>query len=514
MSLHSLTCALSVSATSVTTQSTVYSRAGLILPSSNTTSDLCEADCQKPQTVLDDSCANVTGLNLVPCGCTDDYSVAQEGCSKCRLSLSGTKAVLANNLFNEKKTFEDFQTACAQAGRPIQGINLDNVQLRITNPINFTFEKPLNMYDEFFPIYISAVCLRPDQIASDLDLCKVGGVSWERCPNTDVSGILVRFSAYMANLLLGIVLMFSPQESSTAVWTQLLTVYSLLISGIIAIGEGSLSRFHSGMTIFLVMSPLSSALVVYAILGFCGRPHRLDIILSKRREHLIPRLLVISFALISIAIVIFTGAATVDHFAANPCESDDTYRTVTGIFLNLLFIPYTGVILVMLIIAAIPSEDGTFAGFLFVVTLGPFLILVGSFIYAVIKQRHLLTQQCRAQNNRWKIWVVWDVLAVQYPLLHFCGVFFVPMIYWVLVNELRTLGTPDNLFSLTFGQILALFVILPPLIQVVQMAPSAKDWFLNLTFVRLITGRRQPIPRVKAHSLEDGIPEKFAVDSL
>jgi hypothetical protein len=54
MSLHSLTCALSVSATSVTTQSTVYSRAGLILPSSNTTSNPCEADCQKPQTVLDD----------------------------------------------------------------------------------------------------------------------------------------------------------------------------------------------------------------------------------------------------------------------------------------------------------------------------------------------------------------------------------------------------------------------------------------------------------------------------
>jgi hypothetical protein len=60
----------------------------------------------------------------------------------------------------------------------------------------------------------------------------------------------------MANLLLGIVLMYSPAESSTAVWTQLLTVYSLLISGLIAIGQGSLSRFHSGMTIFLVMSPL------------------------------------------------------------------------------------------------------------------------------------------------------------------------------------------------------------------------------------------------------------------
>lgn len=66
-------------------------------------------------------------------------------------------------------------------------------------------------------------------------------------------------AAYMANLLLGIVLMYHPEESATAVWTQLLTVYSLLISGLIAIGAASLSRFHSEMTIFLVMSPLVRA---------------------------------------------------------------------------------------------------------------------------------------------------------------------------------------------------------------------------------------------------------------
>jgi hypothetical protein len=46
-----------------------------------------------------------------------------------------------------------------------------------------------------------------------------------------------------------------------------------------------------------------------------------------------------------------------------------------------------------------------------------------------------------------------DVIAVQYPLLHFCGVFFVPMAYWILVNEIRTVGTPDNIFSSSFGQV-------------------------------------------------------------
>jgi hypothetical protein len=46
-----------------------------------------------------------------------------------------------------------------------------------------------------------------------------------------------------------------------------------------------------------------------------------------------------------------------------------------------------------------------------------------------------------------------DTLDKEYPCLHFCGVFFVPMIYWILVNELNTLTTPDNLFVSSFGQV-------------------------------------------------------------
>ncbi|KAJ6587502.1 hypothetical protein DFH09DRAFT_1307733 [Mycena vulgaris] len=410
------------------------------------------------------------------------------------------------NTFNEKKNFGDFQAVCATAGQPIQDIDLANIQLFISRPINFTFETPLSISDDMFRDYISAVCLRPDQIT--MDQCIVGGASWVRCPNPDVSGILVRVSAYMANLLLGIVLMHSPAESSTAVRTQLLTVYSLLISAIIAIVKTDMSRFHSEMTVFLVMSPLSSTLVVYAILGFCGRSHRLDTILSQRREHLLPRLLVIAFAIISLGLVFFSRIANADHFAANPCEVDEAYRTTAGIVANLLFIPYAGVALIIVFeLTTARGADATPIGGVLLLS-APFLVVVISFLSALVAQRHVFPKQYKLQNKRWRIWVMWDVVAKQYPLLHFCGVFFIPMIYWILLNEVRLLGTPDNIFSSSFGQILAVFVVLPPLLQVIQMGPTAGPWFMNLTLVRLITRRRrQFVPPLRV-SLEDGLLDK------
>jgi hypothetical protein len=63
-------------------------------------------------------------------------------------------------------------------------------------------------------------------------------------------------SAYLSNLLLGIIVMYDSKEASQAMWTQLVTVYSLLISASIAIGTNGLSRFHSEMTVLLVLSPL------------------------------------------------------------------------------------------------------------------------------------------------------------------------------------------------------------------------------------------------------------------
>ncbi|KAJ6587495.1 hypothetical protein DFH09DRAFT_1307723 [Mycena vulgaris] len=473
--------------------------------SSNTSASPCNLECAQPEAVLNLTCAGVSGSNRVPCGCTDAYSVAQQACWRCRLPYARSKAQLEMSTFNEKKNFGDFQAACATAGQPIRDIDLDNIQLVISRPTTFTFETPLSTSDDSFSDYISAVCLKPERIT--LAQCFIGYTNWIRCPNSDVSGILVRVSAYTTNLLLGIVLMYSPAESSTAVWTQLLTVYSLLISAIIAIANTNMLRFHSEMTVFLVMSPLSSTLVVYAILGFCGRSHRLDTILSQRREHLLPRLLVIAFAIISLSLVLFSGLANADHFAANPCEIDGAYKTAAGILENFLFIPYAGVALIVFELTTTRGVDfTTIAGI--ILLLAPFLIIFISFLYALVAQRHVFSKQYKLQNKRWRIWVMWDVVAEQYPLLHFCGVFFIPMVYWILFNEIRLLGTPDNIFSSSFGQILAVFVVLPPLLQAIRMVPTAGPWFMNLTFVRLITRRRRQFVAPAADSLEDRLLEK------
>lgn len=78
--------------------------------------------------------------------------------------------------------------------------------------------------------------------------------------------------AYLANLLLGIIVMYDHEQASDAVWTQLLTVYSLLISGGIAILTQGMSRFHSSMTVFLVMSPLVRASSERSISGRTSNP--------------------------------------------------------------------------------------------------------------------------------------------------------------------------------------------------------------------------------------------------
>ncbi|KAJ7095992.1 hypothetical protein C8R43DRAFT_1244471 [Mycena crocata] len=352
---------------------------------------------------------------------------------------------------------------------------------------NFTFTRPFNPdtppFTQTFSDWIGVVCLRPDEITEDQCFFEVQGnrtFEWFRCPNPDVSGILVRVSAYLANLLLGIIVMYNPKASTEGVWTQLVTVYSLLISGIIAISTQNLSRFHSGMTVFLVMSPLSIALFIYAILGFLGRNHRLDSILSADRQHLIPRVLVVIFPLIAFALMIFTNKTNDSHFTKPSIIS--------------FFVPYVGVAIVIVGIIGIfgptadqdPTSVGTIIG-----ACTPLILILISVAYAAIKTRKDLAFEFRIQKERSKFWVFWEILQMRYPFVHFCGVFLVPMIYWVIVNELRLWETPDNIWSPTFGQVLAVAVVLKPGWQVMKMIPWASQWFKNLAVIRLFTGRQR-----------------------
>jgi hypothetical protein len=79
-----------------------------------------------------------------------------------------------------------------------------------------------------------------------------------------------------------------------------------------------------------------------------------------------------------------------------------------------------------------------------------------------------------------------------------------PTGYWISVVELSTYGTADNTFSLSFGQVrfhtrnvnkkadvfqvFALFVAVPPVIQVVQLTGELWYWFRGITWVQRIAG--------------------------
>ena len=99
-----------------------------------------------------------------------------------------------------------------------------------------------------------------------------------------------------------------------------------------------------------------------------------------------------------------------------------------------------------------------------------------------------------------------------YPFIQFMSVVAFPMGYWVSVVELSTYGTADNTFSLSFGQVyshtrnvdnkkadvvqvFALFVAVPPVIQVTQLTGELWCWFRGITWVQGIAG-----PPPKRHS--------------
>ncbi|KAF7373202.1 hypothetical protein MSAN_00528800 [Mycena sanguinolenta] len=375
----------------------------------------------------------------------------------------------------------------------------------------FTFARPSSSHDPNFSNWVTVVCLDPQNM--DVDECSMPGF-W-RCPNTDVSGILVRVSAYLANLLLGIVIMYDPNKASGGVWAQLLTVYSLLTSAMIAIYTTGLTRFHASMTLLLVLSPLSFALGVYAILGFFGRHHRLDSILSSRREHLVPRLVVIGFWLFAIAAVVITSTSSDTHFTPPPpCDTVLDKGRFAAAMYSLTSIPYVGVAFVVLEFVLLYEDRYTSKRVLGIVLI-PLFLLGAALVVAVINSRGSLNAQVRMANlnsRSKRFWAYWKLFGARYPFLHFCGVFFIPMIYWVILNELRLFNTADNVFTISFGQVLAVFVVLQPLVQVLMMIPRLGGWVSNLAPIRLITGSQReftPIPL----ELQEGNPEMVSLRS-
>jgi hypothetical protein len=82
----------------------------------------------------------------------------------------------------------------------------------------------------------------------------------------------------------------------------------------------------------------------------------------------------------------------------------------------------------------------------------------------------------------------------------------------VTTIEVGLINSNDTEFTLSFGQVLAMFMIVPPLIEVVRLLPRLWRWFIDLAWVRFITRRPQRPIQSRLSSM-DLTPLKYNDDT-
>ena len=121
--------------------------------------------------------------------------------------------------------------------------------------------------------------------------------------------------------LQAILIFYSPQSAEEAFWSQMLSIYSLLFTVEFSILRSSLTQFHAALATVITGSPLTIYLVLYAIVSFKRKSHRLGAILGKGQWF--TRLVVIVGGICWVALLfrILTSKHLV-HFSQRSCELD------------------------------------------------------------------------------------------------------------------------------------------------------------------------------------------------
>ncbi|KAJ7078658.1 hypothetical protein C8R44DRAFT_95931 [Mycena epipterygia] len=303
--------------------------------------------------------------------------------------------------------------------------------------------------------YLEAYCLNPP-----VDSCAFG-----YCSNPDIASPAVRVSTYFTAVVSAILVLHSPEDVASSFFSQLLNVYSLIIAAIISISNRNLTKPHTVVALSLAGSPLSAYLIIYVIRSIIGNQNRLGAVFGEGKW--LNRSAVLAILPIWISVLVFSvlpvGAW---HFQQSACDSQ-LGKHVLRIFFEpfLVFFqvyPVTGAVIV-----------------------GVFVAVWGMCVYL----------------QRWEIWKkgnkklpwrrIWRKVVDAYPFVQFCTVIFIPHVFWILNIEIGIqVLLPNEKFSATYGQLLALFVMIPPLFQLCLLVPRLPRWFADLTWVRLLTCRR------------------------
>ncbi|KAF8507424.1 hypothetical protein JB92DRAFT_2735294 [Gautieria morchelliformis] len=317
--------------------------------------------------------------------------------------------------------------------------------------------------------YLMAYCVKPP-----LD----DGCPYGYCPNIDVAGPLVRISAYLTNFFVG----RRPRDTERIninFWTQILSLYSLLFTCGISIIASSLTRFHAIIVMTMASSPLTIYIYFYAVRSIWAGEHRLSSVLGKDR--FFPRLLVLVAMAIWITLFFYILRPSRTPFSQESCEG-----AFGGVDKQVLQHFY---ILPVLIFIAAPTTAKCIA------MLPSLLTALAWAVVLLLRRREVWRTEKPFRFQFRKLWHLIDVhfsrhVPSHYPFIRFVSVVLLPYGYWVAVVEsalLLEMGANDDHFSSAYGQILAVFVTLPPMIAVAQSTPRVWKWFIQLTWVQLLT---------------------------
>ncbi|KAF8498942.1 hypothetical protein BU17DRAFT_59222 [Hysterangium stoloniferum] len=314
--------------------------------------------------------------------------------------------------------------------------------------------------------YFQAYCLSPPQH----DGCPFGF-----CPNSDIGGPLVRISAYITNLLTAILIFYGHKKLQQSMWSQILNVYSLLITCAISIILKQLTKIHAIIAITTAGSPVSLYLVFYAIRSMWGGSHRMEHAVTSntklphnimRQPYFIYRMLVITGLGIWIALAIYILLPrNVSNFIQVSCEG----TIGSNVFKYFFILPF---VLFGILAKEFGTPGAALAGL-------PIALLVLSWVIPIWRC-------CSEIRKKGTFTSLWQIMYERYPFIHFATTVVLPFGYWVFLVEVGVMMSNDNTWSITFGQVLAVFVALPPFIQVMPLIPRCHPWFRGLTWVRIL----------------------------
>ncbi|KAJ6585314.1 hypothetical protein B0H19DRAFT_1227781 [Mycena capillaripes] len=254
----------------------------------------------------------------------------------------------------------------------------------------------------------------------------------------------------------------NPDVASPAVRTS--TIFSII--------HRNLTKPHTAVALSLAASPLSVYLVIYVIRSILGNQNRLETVFGKGKW--LNRFAVFTLIPIWFAVLVFSvlpeGAW---HFQQTACDEAVAGGHVIGFF----FISF------LVFFIAVRT----------VVVLGLFAVTWGICVYL---QRHEIWKK---HNKKLPLRRIWRKVVDAYPFVQFCTVIFIPHLFWVVNIEVGiSVLLSHESFTFTYGQLLALLVTIPPLIQLCLLSPRLVGWFIDLTWVRLLTCRRnKPLVAVR-----------------